>query len=103
MTGSFSPAMTPLDAARLGLPLAQKSRQKPRQIIRHVVDEGGVLAFHLPWLASGLPVGLGHHQHRRHAEAVWHLEVAREVLEHRGTVRRDGVSGEKPLDRKSTR
>ena len=32
-----------------------------------------------------------HHQHRGHAERVRHLEIARQVLEHRGLVRIDAV------------
>ena len=57
--------------------------QKPRQIIRDMIDIGRIPAFQLPVLAHHFLGAVGHDQHRGHAELVRHHEVAGEILEHR--------------------
>ena len=58
---------------------------------------GGVAPLQLPRLADHLAGRLRHHQHGGHAEAVRHLEVAGEVLEHRRAFGLDVMAGEELL------
>src|SRR5262249_34029044 len=71
--------------------------QKSDEIVGDVIDVRRVAPFKLPAFAKHLAGVLGHHQHGRHAEGMRHSEVAREVLEHRGLARIDGVQLEKAV------
>src|ERR1700760_3025412 len=80
-----------------GLPHRADPPEEAGEVVGDMIDMRGLASLELPALAKDLARLLRHHQHRDHAERMRDLEVARQVLEHRGAARLDAVTGEEAV------